>query len=47
MDKGLLFFGFALFYHGLPPGATRKIKYRFQLKEQEKSGILGQKAERR
>jgi|UPI0002D36D00 hypothetical protein len=47
MDKGLLFFGFALFYHGLPPGATRKIKCRFQLKEQEKSGILGQKAERR
>ncbi|MEQ2788715.1 hypothetical protein, partial [Flavonifractor plautii] len=29
MDKGLLFFGFALFYHGLPPGATRKIKCRF------------------
>jgi hypothetical protein len=47
MGKGLLFFGFALFYHGLPPGATRKIKCRFQLKEQEKSGILGQKAERR
>jgi hypothetical protein len=47
MGKGLLFFGFVLFYHGLPPGATQKIGCRFQLKKQEKSGILEQKAKRR